>query len=270
MSDAWQVTIGHSPIVAVAIHDGHWMRGELREKVALDEWERLREEDPFTARWLDLSDTTVRVHRSRFEVDLNRPRAAAVYQTPSDAWGLEVWREPLTSDELRTSLALYDAFYAALEELLTTVCRRHGGFVLYDLHSYNHRRSGHGGPPAQPEFAPEINVGTGSLDQDRWGHLVDGFIEQLRSFPFLGRHLDVRENVNFRGGELSRWVHRRFGDSGCALAIEVKKFFMDEWTGEVDESLVTEVGRALRSTTSRVLGLLESTRKPSGSRTRSA
>ena len=53
--------------------------------------------------------------------------------------------------------------------------------------------------------------------------------------------MDVRENVRFRGGELSRWVNERYRDRGCALAIEFKKMFMDEWTGTVDERHVEEL-----------------------------
>jgi hypothetical protein len=30
---------------------------------------------------------------------------------------------------------------------------------------------------------------------------------------------------------LTRFVHDNFPDTGCAVALEVKKFFMDEWTG---------------------------------------
>ena len=50
-----------------------------------------------------------------------------------------------------------------------------------------------------------------------------------------GRPLDVRENVRFKGRQLAAFVHERFPTTGCALAIEVKKTFMDEWTGVVDE-----------------------------------
>ena len=32
------------------------------------------------------------VNRSRFEVDINRPRDKAVYITPEDAWGLHIWK----------------------------------------------------------------------------------------------------------------------------------------------------------------------------------
>jgi N-formylglutamate deformylase len=258
MTQRWQfelgvAQLGTSPLVATAIHDGHALRPSVQANIALDDAARLREEDPYTARWLDLSDTWVRIDRSRFEVDLNRPPDSCVYRGPDDAWGLQVWRAPLADLEVRESLHAYRDFYAQVRSLLEHLCERFGGFVLYDLHSYNHRREGPGAPATPASLAPEINVGTGSLDARRWGHVVDTFVERLRRHDFLGRPLDVRENVNFRGGYLSRWVHRQFGDSGCALAIEVKKFFMDEWSGHVDERLLVEIGRALKSTTGPVL-----------------
>ena len=47
--------------------------------------------------------------------------------------------------------------------------------------------------------------------------------------------LDVRENVAFQGkGEQTRFVHERYPGQGCAIALEFKKFFMDEWSGEPD------------------------------------
>ncbi|MDZ7732245.1 MAG: hypothetical protein U5R31_03270 [Acidimicrobiia bacterium] len=63
-----------------------------------------------------------------------------------------------------------------------------------------------------------------------------------------GQPLDVRENVRFRGGYFSRWVHETYPEHGCALAIEVKKVFMDEWTGEVDDDIVAELEQALVAT----------------------
>ena len=57
----------------------------------------------------------------------------------------------------------------------------------------------------------------------------------MRAFDFNGRRLDVRENVAFQGkGELTRFVHERYPGQGCAIALEFKKFYMDEWTGEPD------------------------------------
>jgi hypothetical protein len=39
-------------------------------------------------------------HRSRFEVDLNRPRREAVYRIPEDAWGLDIWRDEVLPDDV--------------------------------------------------------------------------------------------------------------------------------------------------------------------------
>ncbi|WP_253272749.1 hypothetical protein [Arsenicicoccus sp. oral taxon 190] len=60
--------------------------------------------------------------------------------------------------------------------------------------------------------------------------------------------LDVRENVRFRGAHLSRWVNTRYRGLGCALALEFRKTFMDEWTGEVDQARLVELRDALAAT----------------------
>jgi hypothetical protein len=83
---------------------------------------------------------------------------------------------------------------------------------------------------------------------------VDSFIADLSAFDFLGRQLDVRENIRFRGGHFSRWIHQTFPNTGCALAIEFKKFFMDEWTSEPDKVQLKAIYQALAST---VPGIVE-------------
>ena len=247
---------GVSPIVAVAIHDGHSLREELAALCAVSESHRRREEDSHTSRWTQVAATRIVGVRSRFEVDLNRPRHSAVYAGPEDAWGIQAWREHLGEPVLARSLAEYDAFYEDVENILRGIANMFGHFVVLDLHSYNHRRTGPNGPPADPAENPEVNVGTGTMDA-RWGPLADRFMSELRSFDFLGRHLDVRENVKFRGGHLSRWIHETFPDSGCALAVEFKKFFMDEWTGDSDEEQIDAIQKALRSTVPGLLAELE-------------
>ena len=244
------------PTVAVALHSGHALRPALARRIALDEPQRLREEDPFTDRWVRIGESRVVAHYSRFEVDLNRPRDKAVYRMPEDAWGLGVWKEPLPDAIVRESLRRYDAFYDQLEGLLSALLTRHERIVVFDLHSYNHRREGSDGPVADPAANPEINVGTGTMQRELWAPVVEGFMADLRSWRFQGRQLDVRENVRFQGGELPRWVHTTFPGRACALAIEVKKFFMDEWTGASDEPMIDELGRALGSTVPGVLAAL--------------
>jgi N-formylglutamate amidohydrolase len=101
-------------LIAIAVHNGHELRPGLARMVTLDEPTRLREEDPYTGSIAQRFDNNVVVYRSRFEVDLNRERGEAIYQTPDDAWGLQVWQEPLDEEEIAASLHLYDRFYADL------------------------------------------------------------------------------------------------------------------------------------------------------------
>ena len=237
--------LGDGSLVATAIHDGHAVRGEVERLLALSEAERLREEDPHTAVFTDVAPTRFVGLRSRFEVDLNRPRDKAVYTKPEDCWGLQVWTEPPSPSFIARSLQDYDAFYSHVEGTLEAILRRHGRFIVLDLHSYNHRRNGPAGEPGSPIENPEINIGTGSADRSRWGHVIDRFVEELRACHFRGRRLDVRENVKFRGGHFPQWIHARFQGAGLAIAVEFKKIFMDEWSGAVDEHRLSALHGAL-------------------------
>ena len=254
----WQFLHGEGPLVAAAVHAGHAVRDDVFANLTLEDRERLREEDPFTDQWTEIAPTRVVGLRSRFEVDLNRPREKAVYRRPEDAWGLNVWKREPPDSVIAESLAEYDAFYAATRELLSEIERDCGRFVVFDLHSYNHRRGGPDAPPDDAAENPQVNVGTGTMDRARWAPVVDRFLSDLRAYDFPGGRLDVRENVKFRGGQFSRWVHETFPQSGCALAVEFKKFFMDEWTGMPDSERIRAIGDALRSTTRGVLEQLKS------------
>lgn len=244
--------------VATAIHTGHDLRPEVAELMSLDEETRLREEDPFTDAIGAGCPARVVVNRSRFEVDLNRAQDEAVYRRPEDAWDLEVWREsPLPDDVTERSRDIHDAFYAELGQRLDEVATR-GPFVLYDIHSYNHRRDGADEPEAPSEDNPEVNVGTGSLDRERWGAVVDAFMGSVADERTPGGLIDVRENVRFEGAELSRWVHERYPDHGVALALEFKKTYMDEWTGEPDRERIDALAAAVAQSVEPVLAALRS------------
>lgn len=244
----WVVKKGEGPLVATALHAGHELRPELSRLAVLGEGTRLREEDPFSDVWTEVGDFRVVPLRSRFEVDLNRERSQAVYRKAKDSWGLKVWERPLAPEMVKRSLQEYDAFYEELDLLLRELEKRHGRFVIFDLHSYNYRRGGPDAPAADPAQNPEVNVGTGTMDREYWTPVVERFMADLRAFDFLGRHLEVRENVKFVGRQFARWVHSRFPRSACVLSIEFKKFFMDEWTGKVDQVQLSAIQQALRST----------------------
>jgi N-formylglutamate deformylase len=251
----WISWNGDAPLVAVALHHGHDLRDEVAGCMALDSEARRREEDPWTGLWTSIAETGIVVSRSRFEVDLNRPPELAVYRTPAESWGLEVWKQPLEAGVIERSLALHTDFYRTVEVLVDRLLALHPRVVVLDLHSYNHRRDGAREPPAPPVRNPDWNVGTGSLDRAMFAPLVERFLHDLASCERAGgERFDVRENVRFQGGFFPTWLHLRYPGRVCALAVECKKFFMDEWTGSVTAAALEEPRRALAAA---VPGLLE-------------
>ena len=237
-----------SLLMTAAIHAGHEMRRELEPLLELTEAGRLREEDPFTDLFGDFAGIRIKGTQSRFEIDLNRPREKAVYLKPEDAWGLRVWKSGLERDVIERSLAEYDRFYKEMGELLTKCSSEYSPVVVLDIHSYNHRRMGPDAPFDDPDLNPDINVGTGTMrDRGRWVGLIENCIRSLREYSYPGRQLDVRENVKFRGGWFPQWIHSNFPDSVCCISLEVKKFFMDEWSGAPDLKQVEEIRKLFKA-----------------------
>ncbi len=244
----WIIEGEAAPIVATAVHAGHQVSAPLLEKMALSDAERLREEDPFTDRFTQPTDARIVATHSRFEVDLNRPREGAVYRKPEDAWGLHVWKAPLSEAELAHSLRVYDAFYDAMRNFFDEVVRKYGDFVVLDIHSYNHHRKGPAAPFDDPQANPDINLGTETNPAlQRWRSLIDASIDAMYRFDYFGRHLDVRENVKFGGGYFAEWIHKHYAPHACVLSIEFKKFFMDEWTGSADEKQLEKLEALIAS-----------------------
>ena len=74
----WELRKGPGPLIGVALHAGHNLRAEIVPQLAIDEGQRFREEDPYSEYWTNVCGTQIITLRSRFEVDLNRPRETAV------------------------------------------------------------------------------------------------------------------------------------------------------------------------------------------------
>ena len=261
MGPAFSFDADPSPLVAVAVHSGHELRPEVADLIVLDDATRRREEDPGTDRLTSIASTRVTVDRSRFEVDLNRPRDRAVYARPEDAWGLQVWRGSLPADLVAASLEIYDAFYAALAAHLDVVAAG-GRFVVLDLHSYNHRRGGHrrrartGG--RQPRGERRYRLGRSSS--------VGGAHRSLHHATSRSKRSTGTDSMSVRtSGSVAATSRRgstsRYPDRGCALAIELKKTFMDEWTGEIDDAHLEALRCALAATTPGLLDVLGPVRR---------
>ncbi len=252
MLNFWHnIDLEASPLLATAIHNGHNVRPEAAEYLAINELDRLREEDACTGFFTDIAPSRFIIHTSRFEVDVNRPRETAVYRFPEQSWGLKVWQDNVPEQVWENSLKEYDEFYSWFRQQVDAFVEKSGFIIIYDIHSYNFRRENRefGDNPLKN---PDINVGTGTLNP-RWAPVVEHFKNRLRNIDFLGSHLSVEENVRFKGGYLSEWVHNNYPEQSCVLAIEFKKIFMDEWTGAVNIEKIKALKEALNETVQGVL-----------------
>lgn len=244
-----------SPIVCTAIHNGHDLSPEVALNMALPDADRLREEDPYTDRFVDISGNTIIGRISRFDVDLNRRKETSIYLEPKDCWGLVARKEQPTPAALQQSSDFYDNFYTEAYSYFKQMEEKFGKFFVLDVHAYNHHRLGPDEDFDDPEKNPEIILGTSNMPE-KWFPLVKQFQEDMKDFGHFGESLDVRINVKYPGGNFPRWIHTNFPESACVISLELKKTFMDEWTGEVEEAELQELKKAVVSTIPNILEYL--------------
>ncbi|WDF67357.1 N-formylglutamate amidohydrolase [Sphingobacterium oryzagri] len=218
-----------SPFWVFAIHDGHQISPEVAPYLSIDEKDRLREEDPYTASMAELPVNRYVVGTSRFQLDINRKQEASVYHSPELAWGLTVWKSQTPANLQEQLYDDYSKAYDKIDSLIQETIDTHGFFVVLDIHSYNAKRSG---PDADidTEADPQINLGS-HYNKPAWRHVIDHFMQSVSQQKLLDEPIDIRENVKFKGGHLAQHLLEKFGDKGCVLSVEFRKDFMDEWTG---------------------------------------
>jgi len=204
---------------------------------------------------LDLNDTIVSLD-GVYDSSSNRKAIFNRGMIPNIPENLRGRKTPKRGRKPMFDPTIFQERFRTIERVFADLERRFGRFVVFDLHTYNHRRLGPHALPADPRYNPEINLGTRMMNRNHWKPVVESFLSDLRDFDFLGRPLDVRENVRFRGGYFPYWVHQTFPHSACVLSIEVKKFFMDEWTNNVDLTQLDAIRCALQSTIPSVLEAL--------------
>lgn len=233
---------------ATAIHAKSRVRSGLLPKLKIGPAERLREEDPETDRFL--SDFPIRIVAgdSRYEYDINREPGRAIYDT---AWGRQVWEQPPSEAERRVSLAKHAEFYQLMDIVARYLIRQNGFGVVFDIHSFNYRRE-----PGQIDSKPDINIGTRPVNRARFGDWIDDFVSRLSGITINGRKLRVAENDIFSGGYLSRRLCGAYYDRLLVLAVEIKKIYMDEWTGEINEPVLKELVGAFSRTVKETISTL--------------
>ena len=224
------------PYVCAAIHDGGQMREDIREKCLLSNYERWYEEDPHTAEFVETFPILIQGCDSRFEYDLNRGPETAVYE---EAWGKQVWKEPLSVSQKQKSIAKHHAFYEVLEALINKLETKFKSCLVYDIHSYNWKR--------WDRPVPVFNIGAERVDNERYGNYVESWRDELANIELENIHNYSAINDVFYGrGYLLEFVTNRFKNT-LVLATEVSKIYCDELTGESFPEIINQIKEGFKS-----------------------
>ncbi|MGI0117342.1 flavohemoglobin expression-modulating QEGLA motif protein [Zooshikella sp. RANM57] len=225
------------PFICTAIHNGSQLRTELINRCLLDEGQRYFEEDPYTGELVRSLPITLVACDSRYEYDLNRPLAQCVYKR---AWGLKVWRSPLTDKQWHRSTEKHRQFYRILDVLIAALEQRFGACLVFDIHSYNKGR--------QPDDAPVFNLGLEQVDMDRWAPVIERYQNCLQALQLPNLKTSVEINRVFYGrGYMIAHVNSRF-ENTLVIPTEIKKVFMDEKSGELYPLVLQSLSEGMKHT----------------------
>ncbi|TCI92747.1 N-formylglutamate amidohydrolase [Tenacibaculum sp. M341] len=224
------------PYVCAAVHDGSQFRRELWTNCLHTAYERWYEEDPKTKAMIQSHPIVIAGLDSRFEYDLNRAPETAIY---SDAWGKQLWKQPL-SEVMRTkSLAKHKNFYKVVKSLLSKIEEKFSVAIVYDMHSYNWQR--------WDRVVPTWNLGTKNVDNDRFGKVIEDWRNVLENMPLPnGIVSSSKINDTFQGnGYFLKFITENFSNT-LVLATEIAKVYCDELNQIMYPEVVNAVENYLR------------------------
>jgi N-formylglutamate deformylase len=230
--------LGPAFYAGIAIHASNTIRKNLHKLLHVNTADRYREEDPKTDNFLLNFPFQLIARDSRFEYDLNREKFRAIYSDPETTWGLNVWKRPLTEEEKKISLAKYDEFHQLLDIIVEYLIKKNDFGIVFDLHSYNYQREKK--LPWYVDQKPVINVGTKANNRSLFENQIDEFISRLQKITIQSRKILVAENDIFSGGYVARRLCSKYQNQLIVYAIEFKKIFMNEWSGELFQSVLDE------------------------------
>lgn len=240
VSDDYSFTLKidkYVPFICGAVHDGHQFRKSLWDNCLHTEYERWFEEDPATKQMIQTFPIVIAGCDSRFEYDLNRAPEAAIY---TDAWGKQLWKQPLSEDEKQQSLQKHTNFYKVVKALVSKIEEKFGVAVVYDMHSYNWKR--------WDREVPTFNIGAGKVDNQRFGKSVELWREMLSEIK-LPHKIESTSKINdvFQGnGFFLGFITSNFKNT-LVLATEVKKIYCDEYAQIMFPEVVKAIENQLKT-----------------------
>ena len=226
----------YAPYICGAVHDGHQFRKSLWENCLHTEYERWYEEDPCTKTMVQSHPIVLAGCDSRFEYDLNRAPETAIYD---DAWGKQLWRDPLPEDEIEQSLTKHANFYRVVQTLVKKIETKYEKAIVFDMHSYNWQR--------WDREVPTWNLGTANIDNDRFGRLADSWSAKLGGMQ-LPNALQSTSKINdtFQGnGYFLKYITQNFKNT-LVFATEISKIYCNELSGKIYQDVVRSVEQQLK------------------------
>jgi len=222
------------PYCCTAIHNGSTLRPELHDKIALNEYQRWYEEDPYTGDFIKSMPITIVGNDSRFEYDLNRNPYQCVY---TFAWGKAVWSKQLTEKEINFSKQKHADYFRVLHALVSKLEDLYGGCIIYDIHTYNYKRWN--------REVPLFNIGTEKIDLTLHNETVQNWLNELRGIDLPGIVNSAVTNDVFTGqGYNLEYINTHF-EKTLVLATEIKKIYCDELTGEPYPKIIRMLQQSL-------------------------
>ena len=239
VSDDYSFTVKiseYAPYVCGAVHDGNQFRRSLWENCLHTEYDRWYEEDPCTKEMVQSHPVVIAGCDSRFEYDLNRGPDSAIYD---DAWGKQLWRNPLPENEKDHSLQKHNAFYQVTHSLMSKIESKYGKAIVFDMHSYNWKR--------WDREVPVWNLGTTNIDNDRFGGVVESWRSKLSEMNLPnGINSTAGINDTFYGkGYFLKYITQNFKNT-LVLATEIAKVYCDEYSGIIYPEVVRSVEEHLK------------------------
>jgi len=234
VADDYSFTIkidSYVPYVCAAVHDGHQFRKELWSNCLHTEYERWFEEDPATKQMVQSHPIVIAGLDSRFEYDLNRAPETAIY---TDAWGKQLWKQPLSEKMKAKSLQKHANFYKVVNALISKIEEKFSTCIVYDMHSYNWRR--------WKREVPMWNLGTANIDAKRFEKEIESWRVILEKMPLPnGIKSTSKINDTFQGnGYFLKYITQNFSNT-LVLATEAKKMYCNE----LEEVIYPEVVAAI-------------------------
>jgi len=216
------------PYVCTAIHDGGNLRPELLYKIALDDYERWYEEDPFTSDFIASMPITLVGNDSRYEYELNRKDP--IYD---EAWGKKVWKKPLSKKEKTISEHKHANYYKVTHALIEKLEELFGSVLVYDVHSYNHKR--------WDREVPVFNIGAERVDLDKYGKYVENWKSELDKIELPNIKVKAKINDVFFGrGYNLEYITSNFKNT-LVLATEISKVYCNEESGECYPQIIKHI-----------------------------